>query len=106
MEEPYLVSTVSTREGKEEAFLTLMHHVTDAASALGGAGEGFILRDSETPNRFMVVRRWQSEEAMQHWFDSAASKALWADADDIIASYDGQTWHKVADIASSVATDS
>src|SRR3712207_5903947 len=99
--EPYLISTVSTHKGKEEDFLRLMLRVTEAATRLGGAGDGFILRDREDPGLFIVVRRWQSEDALQRWLGSAESRSLWTEAEGIIDSFDGMTGYRVADIAPS-----
>ena len=98
MEHAYLLSTVVTNEGRAEDFLSFMRRVTDAATALGGAGEGFILRDSEDSNRFTVVRRWENEVALQRWFGSTDSRTLWAAADEMLESYEGFTAYRVADI--------
>jgi heme-degrading monooxygenase HmoA len=98
MDSPYLISRVSVHKDKAEEFLALMQRTTEAATALGGAAEGFILRDAESPDQFTVIRRWESEAAMQRWFASAASRELWQKADDLIQSYEGSTAFNVFDI--------
>ena len=67
MDEVYTVSTWRVQSGQEGAFLSAFRAMTHAATDLGGAREGMILRDSEEPNHFIVVRRWDDLAALERW---------------------------------------
>jgi heme-degrading monooxygenase HmoA len=47
---------------------------------LGGANEGFVSHDNDDPTRFIVVRRWDSPEAVTRWSQSAEARAAYGSA--------------------------
>jgi heme-degrading monooxygenase HmoA len=104
MSEIFTCNVFSVQVGEEDAFLALVRDVTDAATALGGAGEGFILRDLDEVNRFAVIRRWKDRDAFDTWTQSAKARALWETAAQMLESVDGMAAAKVFDIASSMST--
>lgn len=67
MSQTYTVSIWTVRMGQEAAFIEAFRSFAGAATELGGAREGMILQDRSEPQRFVVVRRWDSAEAVDRW---------------------------------------
>ena len=84
MAEHYTVTTWRVKEGQEDAFVRAFRAFTEAATAHGGAREGMILQDTDEPNRFVVVRRWDGRSDIERWGterDPALVDAIWATLD-------------------------
>jgi heme-degrading monooxygenase HmoA len=62
----YTCSIWTIPQGREEDFVSAFQQFADSASELGAA-EGLILQDVDDPTRFIVIRRWVSAQAVQHW---------------------------------------
>jgi heme-degrading monooxygenase HmoA len=64
--ETYTCSLWTVPAGRQDDFVPAFQAFAAAADELG-AGEGFILQDQEDASRFIVVRRWESVEAIERW---------------------------------------
>lgn len=69
----YTCSIWSVPAERAEAFLGAFQEFAAGATELGGANEGFVLRDNDDPTRFIVIRRWDSPEAVTRWGERARS---------------------------------
>ncbi|GAA2746885.1 hypothetical protein GCM10009868_34090 [Terrabacter aerolatus] len=67
MADTWTMSDWSIGDADPEAFLAAFRRFADAATARGGAREGMILQDAHDPAHFVVVRRWESGEAVAAW---------------------------------------
>jgi heme-degrading monooxygenase HmoA len=67
MDETYTCSIWLVPEGQHEAFVDAFKAFARGADELGGTAEGMILRDLEDPARFVVIRRWESADAVLRW---------------------------------------
>ena len=63
----YTCSTWTVPVEHQEAFLRAFQQFAHGATELGGANEGFVSHDNDDPTRFIVVRRWDSPEAVSRW---------------------------------------
>ncbi len=67
MNDIWTVSDWSIGTADPAAFVAAFCRFADAPTALGGAYEGMITQDVEDPSHFIVVRRWESQEAVDAW---------------------------------------
>jgi heme-degrading monooxygenase HmoA len=66
LSDTYTCSVWTVPDGRDDEFVTAFKRFAAAADEIG-AREGFILQDEDDPARFIVVRRWESAEAVQRW---------------------------------------
>jgi heme-degrading monooxygenase HmoA len=66
LSDTYTCSVWTVPEGRHDEFVAAFQRFAAAADEIG-AREGFILQDEDEPARFIVVRRWESAEAVQRW---------------------------------------
>lgn len=66
MIDTYTCSVWTVPDGRHDDFVAAFKRFAAAADEIG-AREGFILQDEDDPTRFIVVRRWESAEAVQRW---------------------------------------
>ena len=66
MSETYTCSLWTVPSGREDEFVPAFRAFAAAADELG-AREGFIVQDQDDASRFIVVRRWESIEAVERW---------------------------------------
>ena len=66
MSDLYTCSVWTIPDGRHDEFVAAFKQFAAAADELG-AREGFILQDEDDPARFIVVRRWESAEAVKRW---------------------------------------
>ena len=66
MAEIWTVSHWSIGDADPATFGAAFQRVADGATARG-AQEGMILQDADNPKHFVVVRRWESPEAVTDW---------------------------------------
>jgi heme-degrading monooxygenase HmoA len=66
LSDTYTCSVWTVPEGRDDEFVSAFQRFAAAADEIG-AREGFILQDEDDPARFIVVRRWESAEAVQRW---------------------------------------
>ena len=76
----YTCSVWTVPAEQQEAFLSAFQQFAEGATELGGANEGFILRDNDDPTRFIVIRRWDSPEAVARWSEDAEARAVYGSA--------------------------
>ena len=76
MDETFTCSIWAVKAGEEDSFLEAFHRFADAATRNFGARKGMILRDTEDPTRFIVIRRWESAESLLSWAESEEMRAL------------------------------
>ena len=62
----YTCSVWTIPDGRQDQFVAAFEQFAAAADELG-AREGLILQDEDDPARFIVVRRWESAEAVERW---------------------------------------
>jgi heme-degrading monooxygenase HmoA len=99
MSETYTCSIWTVNQGEEDAFLQAIVSFTDEATRNFGAREGMILRDTDDPPTFIVIRRWESAQSLQNWADSEEMPALLAPIRATIAGdSDAYVTTKVADL--------
>jgi heme-degrading monooxygenase HmoA len=99
MDETYTCSIWTVNQGEEDSFLTAFGRFADEATKNFGAREGVILRDTDDPPTFIVIRRWESAQSLQNWADSAEMPALLAPIRATIAGEsDAYITTKVADL--------
>ena len=67
MADIWTVSDWSIGDADPATFVGAFQRFADAATARGGAHEGMILQDADDPTHFVVVRRWESAEAVNDW---------------------------------------
>lgn len=67
MAEIWTVSDWSIGDADPATFVAAFQRFADGATARGGAHEGMILQDADDPKHFVVVRRWESPEAVTDW---------------------------------------
>jgi heme-degrading monooxygenase HmoA len=60
----YTCSVWTVPDGRHDEFIAAFKRFASAADEIG-AREGFILQDEDDPARFIIVRRWESAEAVQ-----------------------------------------
>lgn len=70
MSDTYTCSVWIVPEGRHDEFVAAFKDFA-AAATQGGAGKGFILQDDDDPSRLIVVRRWESAEAVERWQDNS-----------------------------------
>ncbi len=67
MAEIWTVSDWSIGNADPATFVAAFRRFADGATTRGGAYEGMILQDTDDPTHFVVVRRWESIEAVSDW---------------------------------------
>ena len=99
MDETYTCSIWTVNQGEEDSFLTAFGRFADEATKNFGALEGMILRDTDDPSTFIVIRRWESAQRPASWAASAELPALFAPIRATIAGEsDAYLTTKVADL--------
>ena len=66
MSETYTCSLWTVPTDRQDDFVPAFQAFAAAADELG-AREGFILQDQDDASRFIVVRCWESVEAVERW---------------------------------------
>ena len=66
MSDTYTCSVWTVPDGRHDEFIAAFKRFAGAADEIG-AREGFILQDEDDPARFIVVRRWESADAVERW---------------------------------------
>jgi heme-degrading monooxygenase HmoA len=67
VDETYTCSIWDIDEDKQDLFIDTFQAFARAADESGGTADGMILRDVEDPHRFIVIRRWDSADAVLRW---------------------------------------
>lgn len=67
MADIWTVSDWSIGDVEPATFVGAFRRFADAATARGGAHEGMVLQDADDPTHFVVVRRWESTQAVDDW---------------------------------------
>lgn len=76
MGDTYTCSIWSVKQGEEDGFIQAFHRFADKATKDFGAREGMILRDTDEPTRFIVIRRWDKAESLLAWAASEDMRVL------------------------------
>lgn len=75
MADSWTFSEWSIGDIEPTAFIEAFRRFAEAATTLGGAGEGMVLQDEQDPSHFVVVRRWDSAEVVDRWAVAQAEHA-------------------------------
>ncbi len=67
MADSWTFSEWSIGDAEPTAFVEAFRRFGEAATELGGAREGMVLQDAQDPTHFVIIRRWDSAEAVDRW---------------------------------------
>jgi heme-degrading monooxygenase HmoA len=94
----YTVGLWTTKPGNEQAFITEWKSFAQWTERnQSGSRTGYLLRDRNSPGKFISFGPWENEEAINRWRESPEFKAFVLKARELCTDFQPQSMVLVAD---------